>query len=619
MDELNGFKIDKYNQYNLEEGSKKSICPKCSADRKPLNQKVKVLMLDWLTGIGTCQHCGEVMQLHTYKKKEIKKEYKRPEWQNNTKLSDKLVSWFESRSISQFTLRQMKIAEGMEWMPQTNKEVNTVQFPYFRDDVLINIKYRCPLPKGKKGFKMFKDAEKIPWNIDNIRTTKEAVIVEGEMDGLSYVDDGIWNVVSCPNGSVKQGNVNLEWLDNSYESFENKEKIYLAFDNDEAGQHVQKELIRRLGAEKCFLVDLKEYNDPNELYQKQGKGSLKESLENAKPVPLENIITYNDLKDELHNFYLNGSAPGYQIGLQSFDEKFSTYTGQYIVVTGIPSSGKSDFVDQMCVGYNLKYGWKIAYASPENKPNYLHADKIAKKFAGYQPENKIQLNSSGWKIVEERIHNDITFIDYDSGYDLKSVLAKGVELVKRKGIKCLVIDPYNKVRLKESLNKNVNEYTTDYLTAIDNFCRKYDVLVILVAHPVKMKKALGEVKMPEPTFYDIKGGGEFYDMSYHGILVHRDYEKQLVKIKNLKVKFTNLGENQAETHFKWSPKNGRYTEIKGDPNGESDTIIPMWDNDNWVANLQKEYSNPEIGYEEEKETSWEDIHNGFMKDNEPPF
>ena len=31
-------------------------------------------------------------------------------------------------------------------------------------------------------------------------------------------------------------------------------------------------------------------------------------------------------------------------------------------------------------------------------------------------------------------------------YDLESVLRKVAELVKRKGIKCLVIDPYNKIR-----------------------------------------------------------------------------------------------------------------------------------------------------------------------------
>ena len=34
-------------------------------------------------------------------------------------------------------------------------------------------------------------------------------------------------------------------------------------------------------------------------------------------------------------------------------------------------------------------------------------------------------------------------------------------------------------------------------------------------------------------------------------LVHRDYNNNSVKVKVLKVKFQNLGENQAEAHFKW--------------------------------------------------------------------
>ena len=56
--------------------------------------------------------------------------------------------------------------------------------------------------------------------------------------------------------------------------------------------------------------------------------------------------------------------------------------------------------------------------------------------------------------------------------------------------------------------------------------------------------------------YNIKGGGEWYDASYHGILVHRNYEEKTVKAKILKVKFQNLGENGAEAHFKWEPRSG---------------------------------------------------------------
>jgi len=61
------FEIEKYNRYNLPEGKRYSTCPICSEHRKKRNEKC--LMLDWKTGLGTCQHCGEVIQLHAYKNK----------------------------------------------------------------------------------------------------------------------------------------------------------------------------------------------------------------------------------------------------------------------------------------------------------------------------------------------------------------------------------------------------------------------------------------------------------------------------------------------------------------------------------------------------------------------
>jgi twinkle protein len=141
-------------------------------------------------------------------------------------------------------------------------------------------------------------------------------------------------------------------------------------------------------------------------------------------------------------------------------------------------------------------------------------------------------------------------------YTLESVLAKGAELVRRKGIKCLVIDPYNKVTSNDS-QANVTIYTMEYLSKIEEFAKKHDVLVIIVAHPIKMYRDQNG-KLEEPTMYHIKGGGEWYDASYHGILIHRDYEKKTVKAKVLKVKFQNLGENQAEAHFTWDYKTGLF-------------------------------------------------------------
>ena len=120
----------------------------------------------------------------------------------------------------------------------------------------------------------------------------------------------------------------------------------------------------------------------------------------------------------------------------------------------------------------------------------------------------------------------------------------------------MVIDPFNKVR-DVSGSDDVNRYTMEYLSKIEIFAKKYDVLVIVVAHPTKMYKDK-DGKMEEPTMYNIKGGGEWYDASYHGLLVHRDYEAKTVKVKVLKVKFQNLGENGAEAHFKWDAASGCY-------------------------------------------------------------
>jgi len=223
------------------------------------------------------------------------------------------------------------------------------------------------------------------------------------------------------------------------------------------------------------------------------------------------------------------------------------------LITGIPSSGKSDFVDQMVVGYNQQYGWKTAFASPENAPTYLHAHKLMRKVWGDMP-TKGDIGRDKWNQVADHVNDNFFFIDMER-YTLESVLRKGAELVKRKGIKCLVIDPYNKVRDVDCTTEDVNRYTMEYLTKIETFAKKYDVLVFIVAHPTKMYKD-SNGKIEEPTMYNIKGGGEWYDASYHGLLVHRDYELKTTKVKVLKVKFQNLGENGAEAFFKWEPKSG---------------------------------------------------------------
>ena len=557
--EINGFLVDKFNQYGLEAGKAQGTCPLCSADRKPENRKAKCASYDWERGLGTCHNCDTTFQLHTYMRKgNSTKEYVRPKFSTKTHKvpTSKVVEWFKTRGISKETLTECNVSEGSEFMPQTGKSENTIKFNYMMGDQLINIKYR----DGRKNFKLYKGAEKIFYNINSIVGYDWCVIVEGEMDVLAFHEAGIKNVISVPNGASLNSN-RLDYLDNCIDYFDDKEKIILAVDTDEPGQALKQEFIRRLGAEVCYLVDFKDHKDANDYLIAEGKDKLKDVIKLAVQVPLEGVSTLRDLEKDLLDFVHHGFKPGYQIGIENFDRIFSTYTGQFITVTGIPSSGKSDFVDQMCIGYNKNYGWKTAYASPENKPNYVHAHKLIRKTWQGMP-TKYDVGSSKWKKVTDHVNDNYFFIDMDR-YSLEDVLMKGAELVKRKGIKCLVIDPFNKVRDTNCTSEDVNRYTMEYLTKIETFAKKYDVLVIVVAHPTKMYKDK-DGKMEEPNMYNIKGGGEWYDASYHGILVHRDYEAKTVKAKVLKVKFQNLGENGAESHFTWEPKSGTYIPLISD-------------------------------------------------------
>ncbi len=404
--EINGFLIDTFNQYNLETGKKQGICPLCSHTRKPKNQKAKCASYDWERGLGTCHNCNTSFQLHTYQRKGAsEKEYVRPvdiveDYNITGDPEKKVLKWFETRGISAQTLIDLSVGEGPEYMPQTGKTENTIKFNYFMGDQLINIKYR----DGRKNFKLYKGAEKVFYNINSIVGYEYCIITEGEMDVLALHEAGIPNAISVPNGATLNSN-NLDYLDNCIDYFEDKEKVILAVDSDEAGQALQAELVRRLGAEVCYLVSFDDCKDANEYLIKYGPEKLSKIISGARPVPLENVTTFKDIESEVTDFVRNGFKKGYVAGLENFDNIFSTYTGQFITVTGIPSSGKSDFVDQMVVGYNRNYSWKTAFASPENAPTYLHAHKLMRKTWEGMP-TPADIHTDRWNNVANHVNDN---------------------------------------------------------------------------------------------------------------------------------------------------------------------------------------------------------------------
>jgi twinkle protein len=251
-----------------QRGNVKVVCPKCSDSRK--HKSDPCLSVDVAEGIWNCHNCGWKGSIKT-----PKKEYFRPMTELKT-LSDGVVKWFADRGISNQTLIRYKISEGLEYMPQVSEQRNTIHFNYYYNGELINIKYRT----SDKHFKMVSGAQLIPYGIDVAidNSDTELVIVEGEMDALSFYEAGIKNVISVPNGASK-GSQKLEWLDEVYHIFDGK-RICLATDMDEAGIALRNELARRLGKSNCWIIELP-YKDANDTLINSGTAGLVECYNSA--------------------------------------------------------------------------------------------------------------------------------------------------------------------------------------------------------------------------------------------------------------------------------------------------------------------------------------------------
>lgn len=542
--------------YSYEPNGERSLCPECSHLRKKKTDKC--LAWDKNNNRGYCHNCGSAF--FEYSPHEAK-EFVIPEWKNITDLSDKAVKWFEGRMVRQDVLKKMRVYSDKEYMPQFKSEQEVICFPYFLDGKLINIKYRGP----QKSFKMVSGAELIFYNIDCLKNSDEVIIVEGEIDALTLIQAGFENTISVPNGANK----NLEYLDACIDLFNGIKKIYIATDQDTKGIELKGELIRRLGAERCYVVSFKECKDANEFLVKYGP-EIKEVLNNAIPVPVKGIIEANNIYAEIRDLYERGVQGGLKIGQNIIDEYITWESGRLVIVTGIPASGKSEFVDYLICKLNIKYGWKCGFFTPENYPLKFHYRKLYEKIIGKEfSVNKC--NELEWDMAYEYIKNNFFYILNEEDFTVKSILDSAKILVKTRGIKSIVIDPYNK--LDHKYTDSETQYISRFLDQLILFAKMNDILIFLVAHPRKMNKVGGKIEVP--SLYDISGSANFYNKTDYGITVHRKSDDQNimqneVEIYFQKIKFKHLGK-QGIISLNYDSVTGRFNQCGDD---KSNWLIP---------------------------------------------
>ena len=572
-----------------------TICPFCNDSRGTKN--AKSFSINTETGAYHCFHCeakGFLKSRFEENQKSIglqsngnKKEYSVPKPIGQERVgvySDALLEYFKSRGISKTTLELARVTEESMYSAKRKHNVACIGFNYFDGQELVNVKKRT----RDKEFTLVSGAKNIPYNINSISeiqyTSGEiryGIVTEGEMDALTYIECGLSHVVSVPNGA----NSNLSWLDDYIEShFDPLEVIYISSDNDKKGLELREELLRRFGKEKCKIIDYpKPCKDINEVLMQYGRDTVIDCFNNAVEFRPEGINELIDIEQSLDYLFLNGLQKGCTIGMENFDNIMSFKTGLLTIVTGVPSHGKTYFLNYVLIRLNLIHNWKVAYFSPEFYPVYEHTAQVIETIGGKRFGNRYYTVEE-YKELKEYVEDNFFWIDQDDT-DINSVMERAKYLIKKKGIKALVIDPFNALTDNERKNQKQDEYISDFLQKLRWFARKYDVEVFLVMHPTKLVRNDNGL-YPVCDLYNCKGASEIYDKADVGITVWRNEKQDFVEVHITKIKFRHLGE-KGKVSFKFNVKNGRYIAI---PNSDEWRIdgAPTFtmDDTNYLTNLR---------------------------------
>ncbi|XP_056692781.1 twinkle homolog protein, chloroplastic/mitochondrial isoform X1 [Spinacia oleracea] len=492
-------------------------------------------------------------------------------------LCTELLAYFAERMITAETLRRNYV------MQKSYGNQIVIAFTYRRNGVLTSCKYR----DVNKKFWQEADTERIFYGLDDIRNASDIIIVEGEMDKLAMEEAGLRNCVSVPDGApskvsdksvpTQDKDTKYQFLWNCKDYFEKASRIILATDGDPPGQALSEELARRLGRERCWRVkwpkknELDDYKDANEVLMYLGPEKLKETIENAEIYPIQGLFPFRDYFHEIDAYYdrVLGDELGVSTGWRCLDEYYNVVPGELTIVTGVPNSGKSEWIDALICNLNENFGWKFALCSMENKVRE-HARKLLEKRIK-KPFFDVRYAASLERMTREDLEEGKKWLDNtfhlircenDSLPNIKWVLDLAKAAVLRNGVRGLVIDPYNELDHQRHHSMTETEYVSQMLTMVKRFAQHHCCHVWFVAHPRQLHNWVGDA----PGLYDISGSAHFINKCDNGIVIHRNRDPEAGPLDRVQICVRKVRNKVAgtigDTYLTYNRITGEFVELK---------------------------------------------------------
>ncbi len=298
------------------------------------------------------------------------------------------------------------------------------------------------------------------------------------------------------------------------------------------------------------------YSDAAKALYAAGFGSRKEQ-----PVIVKaKTIDPASVKARLLDNYHHGIQRGIDIGFECLKNLYTVILGQLTIITGMPSHGKSQFMDSIAVNLAINNNFKLAVFSPENYPAEIHYQQLVEKITRKPFFSDGRMSREEMLTACDVIDKHFFFIDaLEEDINLDSILQAAQDLIDTKGINGLILDPWNEIELSKPKDLSTTEYIGACLRRCRKFARRNKIHVWIVVHPIKMQKDK-DGNYPIPELYDCEGSAHWRNKADNGICVWRNFNENTTSIFIQKIKFRYTGKT-GEAKLKFNLSNGCYEEL----------------------------------------------------------
>lgn len=246
------------------------------------------------------------------------------------------------------------------------------------------------------------------------------------------------------------------------------------------------------------------------------------------------LLDSNNSRNSLLEYHKKGALRGCYLGFPIFNEKYTMSLPGATDWTGIPSSGKTEFLLELLLNTSEYHGWRHLLYVPDVGTKDQIIAILIHKLSGKTFDKRYKSNY----ITEDDIHKHYDWVIHHfkilhkvsakaklSPYEFWDLAVQmNISTKNEGGIQTATIDSWKDMKRYvgqqgESIARD-DLYLEDVLEYRNTLSELHKMHFHTVIHPLKTEFDKNGVRKA-PTPYELKGGPTWYDMGKCQVTVHR--------------------------------------------------------------------------------------------------